>query len=473
MNKLRWWTSLGVTTVVGLSVLSFAVRYLQVTADWTSQDTLALARDKTVRLGRWIRVDASTPEFESSIDDALADRAPGWHLAFLDAHGRILTNHTTPAFPLPDFAIPDQHLRDPVSWTEPHAEWARDARGRRYAVAWLPLGSIRVPTTPPTAWSLAAVGEPTNDHRRATLGSSMLIRSVGLALGSGVLTFLLVGLWTRSLASAADAAERIAQGGLGLQTLDVPRRDSELRRLVLAFNTLMERLRALHAAQQRFIADAAHELRTPLTILRGEVQVALRRDRDPGKYRAVLQSNLEEVIRLSGLVEALLTLARMDARQLPSQGSTIPVTTACREVASKLAPLAESKGVRIEVSEPADPEPRLDGDPASLHRIVLNLVENAVRYSSPEDTVRIVVQTDPAELRIRVVDEGPGIAPEHLPHIFDRFYRIESARNRASGGTGLGLAIARSLTESLGGRIAVTSELGHGATFTLTFPVEA
>ncbi len=470
MNKLRWWTSLGVTMVVGLSVLSFAARYLQVTADWTSQDSLALAQDKTARFGRWISVDGSPREVQSSIDDALADRAPGLHLAVLDSHGRVLTNQTTPAFPLNDFSIPPEHLNDPASWVEPHAAWTRDEQGRRFAVAWLPLGSTRVHSSPPTGWSLAAIGEQTDDRRRLALGSSMLIRSLGLALGSGVLTFLLVGLWTRSLASAADAAERIAQGDLRLQSLEVPRPDSELRRLVLAFNTLMERLRALHAAQQRFVADAAHELRTPLTILRGELQVALRRDRDPEKYRAVLQSNLEEVVRLSNLVEALLTLARVDAQQQPPRDSSIPVVTACREVAAKLSPIAERKEVRIVVFGPADPEPRIPGDPASLHRVVLNLVENAVRYSSPEDTVRIVIRTGPAELRIHVIDEGPGIAPEHLPHVFDRFYRIESARNRASGGTGLGLAIARSLTESLRGQIAVTSELGGGATFTLTFP---
>lgn len=224
MNKLRWWTSLGVTMVVGLSVLSFAARYLQVTADWTSQDSLALAQDKTARFGRWISVDGSPREVQSSIDDALADRAPGLHLAVLDSHGRVLTNQTTPAFPLNDFSIPPEHLNDPASWVEPHAAWTRDEQGRRFAVAWLPLGSTRVHSSPPTGWSLAAIGEQTDDRRRLALGSSMLIRSLGLALGSGVLTFLLVGLWTRSLASAADAAERIAQGDLRLQSLEVPRR---------------------------------------------------------------------------------------------------------------------------------------------------------------------------------------------------------------------------------------------------------
>lgn len=352
MNKLRWWITLGVTTVVGLSVFSFAGRYYQVTEEWISRD-------------------------------------PRW--------------------------------------------------------------------------------EEEDKRRLSSLASSMLIRTVGLALGSGVLTYLMVGLWTRSLAAAADTAERIAHGDLGLQSLDIPRSDSELRRLVLAFNTLMDRLRSLHAAQQRFVADAAHELRTPLTILRGEVQVALRKDRDPDKYRAVLQSNLEEVIRLSNLVEALLTLARIDAHQKPPLPTSVPMATLCREVSAKLLPIAEKKDVRIVVECPPDQDPPLVADPASLHRIVLNLVDNAVRYSSADDTVRIAIQPGPSDLQIQIIDDGPGIAAEHLPHIFDRFYRVESARNRASGGVGLGLAIVKALTEAAGGRIAVTSDVGHGTTFTLTF----
>jgi heavy metal sensor kinase len=353
MNKLRWWITLGVTTVVGLSVFSFAGRYYQVTEEWISRD-------------------------------------PRW--------------------------------------------------------------------------------EEEDKRRLSSLASSMLIRTVGLALGSGVLTYLMVGLWTRSLAAAADTAERIAHGDLGLQSLDIPRSDSELRRLVLAFNTLMDRLRGLHTAQQRFVADAAHELRTPLTILRGEVQVALRKDRDPEKYRAVLQSNLEEVVRLSNLVEALLTLARIDARQKPPVPTSVAVAPLCHEVSTKLLPIAEKKEVRIVVECPPNLEPTILGDPASLHRIVLNLVDNAVRYSSPDDTVRIVIDPGTTELRLQVIDDGPGIAAEHLPHIFDRFYRVESARNRASGGVGLGLAIVKALTEAAGGSIAVTSNVGHGTTFTLTFP---
>ena len=358
MNTLRWWVTLGVSAVVGLSTLSFTVRYQHVVTDW-------------------IQRDVASP----------------------------------PADPQPETA-----------------------------------------------------------QRLAALRSSMLWRVVGLTVGTGFFTFLMVGLWTRALASAADAATRIAHTDLSLQSLDPPRRDSELRRLVEAFNTLMDRLRGLHSAQQRFVADAAHELRTPLTILRGEIQVALRKDRDPEKYRAVLQSNLEEVIRLSDLVEALLTLARLDAHQLSHDPTPLPVVGLCREIANKLAPIAERKGVRIEVDAHAQEEPSLAGSGAALHRILLNLVDNAVRYSSAEDVVRIAVEATATSIRIQVIDEGTGIAPDHLPHIFDRFYRIESARNRASGGAGLGLAIVKALTEANGGHIAVTSTVGQGTTFTLTFP---
>jgi len=357
MNTLRWWVTLGVSAIVGLSTLSFTVRYQHVVADWIQRD----------------------------------NPSPG---------------------DLPEEA----------------------------------------------------------SARLAALRSSMVWRVVGLTVGTGFFTFLMVGLWTRALASAADAATRIAHTDLSLQSLDVPRRDSELRQLVEAFNTLMDRLRGLHSAQQRFVADAAHELRTPLTILRGEIQVALRKDRDPEKYRSVLQSNLEEVIRLSELVEALLTLARLDAHQLSHDPTPLPVIPLCREIASKLMPLAERKGVRIEVTAQTSIEPSIPGSGAALHRILFNLVDNAIRYSSADDTVRIAVESTASDTRIQVIDQGTGIAAEHLPHLFDRFYRIESARNRASGGAGLGLAIVKALTEANGGRITVTSTVGQGTTFTLSFP---
>ena len=474
MNTLRWWVTFGVAVVVGLSTLSFAGRYYQTLADWTHLDALAAARDKTVRFGRWILADGSAEDLRASASRALEDRADGVFLAVLDAQGQILPKLASPSFPTPpsDFAVPRDHLTNAAAWHDPFALRHTNAQGHRYAVAWFPLGHVRLKTTPPAFWSVAALLETDADRRLAGLRTSMLSRIIGLTLGTGVLTFLLVGLWTRALASAADSATELAQGDLGFRRLDLPRRDSELHRLVHAFNTLMDRLQGLHSAQQRFVADAAHELRTPLTILRGEIQVALRKERPPEKYRSVLQSNLEEVVRLSNLVEALLTLARIDARQLAIHAEPTPVVATCHDVLASLTPVAERKGVHLRVESPtlSHPTITLAIDPVLLHRIVFNLVDNAVRYSSHDDTVRIAVHADPGTVRIQVSDEGPGIDPEHLPRIFDRFYRVEGARNRASGGAGLGLAIVQALTENAGGRVAVASRVGEGTTFELHFP---
>lgn len=472
MNTLRWWVSLGVTLVVGLSVFSFAGRYHQVLAEWTSGDGLEAARDKVVRFGRWIQVDAPDAERRASIAAALTDRENGTHLAVLDAEGRVLPEFTTPGFPAGDFAVPRGYWTNRSAWQQPFATGIRGAPSTRYATAWFPLGHTQLwpADRQPRFWSVAVLVDAATEKRLSSLGWSMLTRTLGLAAASGILTFLLVGLWTRALGSAAETAEAIAQGTLSLAPLAVPRTDSEVRRLIQAFNGLMERLRQLHGAQERFIADAAHELRTPLTILRGEIQVALRKERDPDRYRVVLQSNLEEVMRLSSMVEALLTLARADGGEGAGTRRAFALETVCRGVVDPLRPVAERKGVELAV----ETEPGLDatfvGDPQAFHRVFLNLVDNAIRYSESGDTVRIRIAGTASSWRIVVVDEGPGIAPEHLPRLFDRFYRVESARERSTGGAGLGLSIVKALVESAGGTVEVASDVGHGTTFTVVLP---
>lgn len=477
MNTLRWWVTLGVSAIVGLAVFSFAGRYYQVTADWAAHDALSVAQEKTLRFGRWIQATGEPAELRESAAVALTDRSSGTHLAVLDTDGRVLPDLTTPAFPPGDFGVPPGYLTNRAAWLEPHASWVRGPGRTRHAVAWFPLGHRRVwkEGERPRAWSVAVVSgwETESERRLAGLWTSMVTRTLGLAIASGVLTFLLVGLWTRSLAAAADSAEVIARGQFGLQRLEVPRADSELRRLVTAFNALMDRLQRLHAAQEQFVADAAHELRTPLTILRGEIQVALRKERDPERYRAILESNREEVIRLSSLVEGLLTLARVDAGKEGAEPSPFSVESVARQVIEKLRAVGEHRRVSLVIEVPDQGDLAVQGDPQALHRVLLNLVDNAIRYSSPGDAVRVALSADEKGVEIQIRDAGPGIAPEHLPRLFDRFYRVESARDRASGGCGLGLAIAKALTEAGGGRVEAASEVGQGATFTVWWPRRA
>ncbi|MCC6232124.1 MAG: HAMP domain-containing protein [Verrucomicrobiales bacterium] len=466
MLSLRARVALGVGLLVVAALVAFASRFYQVTLEWTQQNALELAKDKTIRLGRWVPTDR--PEFEEAARSAFEDAVQGFHGAVLPASGVFDRRQASRYFPEGDFSVPSTCLTNAEPWREPHASIREAANGERYAAAWYPIGHGPRLSQPPAGWTVAAVPLADLQRRTTALRGNMIVRILSIAVSITVLAYLLVGLWTRSLTVAAESAEQLSQGELGMRDLAVPRGEGELRRLVLAFNALLERLRQLHAVQQRFVADAAHELRTPLTILRGEIQVALRKERDLGRYQAVLHSNLEEVVRLSRLTDNLLALARADAGEGLHQSSRLCLRAACQSVCEKLGPIAEHAGIRLSTEGAEQAE--IHGDPVAIERIVVNLVENALRHSERGDAVRVQI-TDSAQVAaIEVVDEGTGIPPEHLPRIFDRFYRVESARTRDSGGAGLGLAMVKALTELHGGRVAVRSDFGAGATFLAEFP---
>jgi heavy metal sensor kinase len=466
MRTLRLQISLGVTLVVFVAVLSFAGRYFLVTLEWTRRDALDMAKDKTVRIGRWISPDPE--KIHRSFWAEFEGEAHGFQAAILGGDGQFDVTNASRYFPEGPFEVPEAYRTNAFPWRAPYAQEVRALDGERYAAAWYPLGHPGDDSRPPSGWTVATIRLADFDRRAEALKSSMWIRLLGISIGTWILTFLMLGLWTRALTSTADAAEQLAQGDLALQRLAPPKADSELRRLVVAFNSLLDRVRHLHSAQQRFVADAAHELRTPLTILRGEIQVALRKEREPERYQAVLQSNLEEVIRLSRLVENLLALARADAGLLLSHREVIDAGALCRQCCEKLRPAAERALVGLRVVAPRDA--RVHADPVALDRVVFNLVDNAIRYSASDDEVHVRVAAADSEVRIEVQDHGPGITPEHLPRVFDRFHRVDSARNRNSGGAGLGLAIVKSLTEAHGGRVEVRSEVGKGSTFIVFLP---
>ncbi len=285
------------------------------------------------------------------------------------------------------------------------------------------------------------------------------------ALGMG---WLHIGRWLGALATVEDTARRISAATLSRQRVFVAPGDAELARLAHSFNELLDRLEASYATQQRFVADASHEMRTPLTVLRGEIEVALRRPRSPGEYQEVLNSSREEIERLSRLVENLLTLASADAGEGLAQRESVELAALAREVATALAPAAEAKRIALSVS--ADQAAEVHGDRCGLARVLTNLIENAIRYSPNEESVRVRVIAEADWTVVEISDTGPGIAPEHLPHIFERFYRVDKARSRDLGGAGLGLSIVKALVESHGGTVEVKSRLGHGTVFAVRLP---
>jgi heavy metal sensor kinase len=277
-------------------------------------------------------------------------------------------------------------------------------------------------------------------------------------------------------------AQRINAEDLS-QRLGLTLPDDEVGRLARTFDAMLARLDEAFRRQRQFTADASHELRTPLTVIKGDIGVALNRPRGAAEYRRVLAELEDEVDRLTRLVEDLLLLARADTGRPLLQPESLDLAGLLRAVADQVRPLAEAKGLTLHLQVP-DSLP-LNGDPDKLIRLFLNLLDNAVKYTPAGGQVTlqataavggwssaVTSEASPAVI-VQVTDTGPGIPPEHLAHIFERFYRADESRSRAAGGSGLGLAIARWIAEAHGGRIEVDSEPGRGSTFSVWLPRRA
>jgi heavy metal sensor kinase len=266
----------------------------------------------------------------------------------------------------------------------------------------------------------------------------------------------------------AEQARRISGSNLDTR-LEIGRAAEELEVLSVSFNELLARLDQTFGSMRRFVADASHELRTPIAVIRGEADVALSQERSAAAYRETLTVILDESRRLSRLVDDLLNLARADAGNVQLQLREFYFGDLLRDCCRSVQAMAAARGVAVECQSPEDAPYR--GDEELLHRLAMNLLDNAIRHTPSGGRVGIALETGDAQLRIRVVDTGTGIAPEALPHLFDRFYRGDPARSRQDGGFGLGLAIVKWVAESHGGTVEVFSQPGAGSTFTVTLPI--
>lgn len=222
---------------------------------------------------------------------------------------------------------------------------------------------------------------------------------------------------------------------------------------------------------RRFTADASHELRTPLSVIRGTGEIALNETRSAGEYQETIGSMLEEADRLTRLVDTLLRLSHADAGTVTLAREPVALEAIARDVAGSLAILAEERKQRIVVD--GDGRATVVVDPAVLREAVINVVDNAIKYSPPGATISMRVRAAGHNAELTVADEGPGIPPEFRERIFDRFVRVDEGRSRAAGGDGLGLAIARWAVEVNGGRITAGSGASGGAEFSIVLPSKA
>ncbi|MBI3249295.1 MAG: heavy metal sensor histidine kinase [Deltaproteobacteria bacterium] len=306
------------------------------------------------------------------------------------------------------------------------------------------------------------------ERLRRELDDLLLVLLLGLPVAVGITGVGGYALARRALAPVnrmADRARIITADRLG-ERLPVVTPDDELGHLATVFNDTFARLERSFEQLRRFTSDASHELRTPLTAIRSVGEVGLREHRDENAYREIIGSMLEEADRLGRLVDSLLTLSRAEAGQMKLTLDRVDLGELVREVANHLGVLAEEKRQSLSVEATAPVYATVDR--LVFRQAVINLVDNAVKYSSEGGHVRIVVQDQPQGPALQVIDTGPGIGVEDQKRIFDRFYRVDKARSRELGGTGLGLAIARWAVEAHGGRIELESEEGKGSTFRIT-----
>jgi signal transduction histidine kinase len=230
---------------------------------------------------------------------------------------------------------------------------------------------------------------------------------------------------------------------------------------------MLDRLERGVEEKRRLVADASHELRTPLAAMRAELDISLRGDDLTPAARTVLESTLEEAERMSRTVDNLLMLARVDEGRLELLTTRVDMLDASEAAADPLRSLAAAKNLTFAVE---GEHYAAEADPHRLHQALTNFIENAIKYAEPGGTVRVSTWHDDHEVGVTVTDDGPGIPPGARAHIFDRFYRVDSARGRDGGGSGLGLAICREIANAHGGRVWVESKEGEGSAFTIALP---
>jgi heavy metal sensor kinase len=284
---------------------------------------------------------------------------------------------------------------------------------------------------------------------------------VALAIGGG---YLIMRRALMQVDEITVQAEHISSNNL-FDRLPVHPTGDELERLTLALNRMMGRLEEAFQHINRFSADVSHELRTPLTILRGELEGAVQRERLTPELLDLLGSALEETERLRTIVDQLLVVSGLDAGNVPMEKTPLDLGQLAASTAEQMLLLAEEKSIAVRCDAPAGVV--VDGDPSRLKQVVVNLLDNAIQYTPEGGSISLTAARQNGWATLVVADNGAGIPPDALPHVFERFYRADKARSRYSGGSGLGLSIVKAICTAHSGDIEIASTEGVGTTVTI------
>jgi heavy metal sensor kinase len=308
------------------------------------------------------------------------------------------------------------------------------------------------------------------------------VREAGVFIALASLLLLgatgLLALWgirrgLRPLELLAAQATRVSAENWDFQVPEDAQQVEELRPLTRSMAHMLERLERSFAEQREFLGNAAHELKTPVTVLKSTLQSLLQRPREGEEYRLGLERSLEDLERLEGLLQGMLRLARAEQSEhgaQPRDLEAVDLGATCEEAIARIRRLADARNAQVHLL--TNGRVLLRADPEDLQLVWVNLLENAVRYSAEGGSVEVVItRAESGRARVEFADHGPGIPAADLPHIFERFYRGDPSRTRATGGFGLGLAVAKALVEAYGGTIAAHSSAGHGTRMTVELPV--
>jgi heavy metal sensor kinase len=327
--------------------------------------------------------------------------------------------------------------------------------------------SVRVYTSPVVradqVVALLQVAQNLNEVR-ATLNVSLITLLLGgpiLIIVAGSSGYFLAARALAPIDKITRTARHISAKDLAAR-LNLPETDDEVGRLAATFDSMLVRLDDAFRREQQFTADASHELRTPLAAIQTIIGSTLARRRAPAEYEQALIDLSREAEQMRTLTEGLLQLARNDAARQHAKFECIDVSLVLKDVVESLRPLAEDKGLKL-IDNLPDDDITLMGDSDGLIRLFVNLLDNAIKYTEQGSITISAEPRDDKWLTVAISDTGVGIAPGHLPHIFDRFYRVDESRSK--DGIGLGLAIARSIASAHGGEITVESRVGEGTTF--------
>lgn len=408
-------------------------------------------------------------------------------VALLSFDGRVLAtppqnNADRHNSALPGVTLPPSTVQQWLS-TRPTYLLANDNLGQRELVVLQPIvvpnksGASIDPSNSLVGYSkaLLQLSVPTTpiDQSIATT-HLVLIFGILSALGIAIaLTLPLINLALRPLVEMERVSARIAAGALSLRLTEPAARD-EIGRLARAFNSMVARLEATFARQKRFVADVSHELRTPLTGLGGSLEILLfgaATGDEEITYR-LMSGMYAEVERMQRLIVDLLALTRLDEGRLKLRLTLVEVSPLLADVCTQMQSQVHGQSLTYQVPPGL---PALRGDADQLRRVLLNIVENALKFTPPGGWVELRAANEKQGwVILEIQDTGAGISPEALPHVFERFYRADSSRTRQSwqmGGSGLGLSLARELVEAHGGTIVISSSVGQGTTVTLRLPV--